>query len=138
MNDLEAVRESMTDDETRGFVALARRDVLPRLHAAGWQMRADGEDGIGMLDRGSLRVIHSIGRELDGQVWAHVSLSRRDKSMPDWAQVRDAWWLFYPDTVGVIVVAPRTEHVNKAEVAHVWGCLNARPLPDFTHGTGSI
>jgi len=135
---IESKRELAEDDETRGYAELARRDIWPRLAAAGWVLRMEGEDGIGCADRGSLRLIHSIAREEDGKVWVHVSCSRRDKSMPDWSQVRDLWWAMYPDTVGVIVVAPRSEHVNRAEVAHVWGCLGERVLPDFTRGTGSI
>lgn len=137
-SEIDAIRAAHQDEETRGHAELARRHIWPRLQLAGWQMRAEGEDGIGLADRGSLRFIHSIARELDGKVWAHVSLSRRDRSMPEWSQVRDVWWAFYPDVAGVIVVAPQTEHVNKAEVAHVWGCLTERAVPDFTHGLATI
>lgn len=137
-----AAQEASQDDETRGFVRLAKRDALPRLVRARWVLRYEGEDGIGCLDlvggKFALRLIHSIAREDDGEVWAHVSLSRRDRIMPTWEQTRDAWWAVYDQTPGVVVVAPRTEHVNIAEVAHVWGCLTRRTVPDFSHGLGTI
>lgn len=141
LDQIEMIQEACQDDETRGFIALAKRDLLPPLLRSGWSWRFEGEDGIGCLDlvrNPQLRLIHTIAREDDGEVWAHVSLSRRDRVMPTWEQTRDAWWLLYGATPGVIVVAPRDEHVNRAEVAHVWGCLTRRTVPDFTHGTGSI
>lgn len=135
---IERQRAESQTEETRGLIGLAQAHILPTVVAQGWVCRYVGEDGLGCFDRGSLRFIHSIAQEEDGRAWAHASLSRRDKSMPEWSQVRDLWWLLYPDVVGIIVVAPRTEHVNKAEVAHVWGCLTERIVPDFTHGLGSI
>lgn len=128
------------DDEVRGYIELARRSAVPRLLKAGWVWRIEGEDGLGIFDlpKRNLRIIHSIARELDEQVWAHVSVSRRDRTMPTWEQTRDAWWLIYDTIPGVIVVAPRDEHVNIAEVSHVWGCLTAPAVPDFTRGGGSI
>lgn len=32
----------------------------------------------------------------------------------------------------------RVDAVNLAEVADVWRCLTRRPIPDFTHGLGTI
>ena len=80
------------------------------------------------------------GRELDGEIWAHVSMSRRDGHMPAWRQMRDTWWeCMGENTQGLIVVAPKSEHVDIAEVAHVWGCLTKpHPIPDFSHGLGTI
>jgi hypothetical protein len=62
---------------------------------------------------------HSVARELDGGVWGHVSVSRQDRSLPSWQQVRDTGWLLYPGRFGIIVVAPQDKHVNISEVAHV-------------------
>lgn len=135
---IEAIAASKQNDTTRGYIDLARNFIQPRIELAGWVCRMEGEDGLGCFDRGSLRLIHSIALEDDGEVWAHVSVSRRDKSMPEWSQMRDVWWLLYDQIPGVIVIAPKTEHVNKAEVSHVWGCLTKRVLPDFTSGLGTI
>jgi hypothetical protein len=111
-----------------------------RLCNDGWTHRERNNDGIGVWDhrdRG-LRILHSLSREADGQVWAHVSVSRRSGLMPSWDQVRDAGWLLYPRRFGIIVVAPKASHVNRAEVGHVWYCLTAASCPDFSHGLGTI
>lgn len=132
------------DDETRGLISLAKVIVIPRLQAARWELRFEGADGLGCWDfcwdlpRKGLRLIHSIAREEDGFPWAHVSVSRRSQVMPTWEQTRDVWRLIYPDVTGVVVIPPATQHVNLAEVSHVWGNLSQPAVPDFTHGLGSI
>jgi hypothetical protein len=111
-----------------------------RLQAAGYVCRRPGADGLGLWvnRKHGLRLIHSEDVEEDHQLWGHVSLSRQDRAFPTWLQVRDANWLIYPDRAGVVVVAPMTTHVNLAEVAHVWTCLTADTVPDFTRGTAMI
>lgn len=106
----------------------------------GWRCRVEGEDGLGIFDhpRANLRFVHSVATELDGETWAHVSVSRRDQKMPTWEQLRDTWRLIYPDVLAVVVIPPEDKHVNLAEVAHAWGCLTKQVLPDFTHNLGSI
>ena len=135
-----AIRERSHDDETRGQIALIRLTAWQRLEACGWVQRVDAVDGLGCWDRpkNGLRLIHSLAREEDGNIWAHVSLSRRDRRMPSWEETADVWRLVYPDVYGVIVVAPESHHVNIAEVAHVWGNLSSQTVPDFTRGVGSI
>jgi hypothetical protein len=128
------------DDETRGLIRLVERGVTPSLKAAGWRCLYPGEDGLGCwahLRRG-LRLIHSVARELDGDCWAHVSVSSRSGFMPSWGQTRDCWRLIYPNLAGVIVIPATDKHVNLAEVAHVWGNLTRPAVPDFTHGLGTI
>jgi hypothetical protein len=72
-------------------------------------------------------------------MWEHISVSRFDDRMPSWEQVRDTFREVAGDTaLGIIVVPPKSEHVNIAEVAHVWHCLSKRPIPDFTRGGRSI
>jgi hypothetical protein len=121
-------------------MALRDRD-LPgqrrRLTGAGWKPNPVSEavvDGLGCWDqcRGhASRLVHSLYRHEDGQVWAHLSLSLSSRLLPSWEQVRDVQWLVYPDLTGVVVVAPPGEHYSIGEVAHVWTCLTARPVPDF-------
>ena len=132
--------EVMADTEARAAVDTGRAAQQDRLRAAGFRCVYDGHDGVGCWDQPKygIRVVHSGMREADGQVWGHVSVSRRDGRLPTWEQVRDAQWMLYPDRAGVVVVAPADQHVNLREVAHVWTCLTAATVPDFTHGLGTI
>jgi hypothetical protein len=116
-------------------------DQAKRLHSAGWRIIEENMDGIGHWRHRGRRagLIHSLARESDGQVWAHVSVSHADNTMPGWYEVRDAGWALYPARFGIIVVAPQDRHVNIANVAHIWYCLTSDAVPpDFSHGLGSI
>lgn len=137
---IEAERERSQDDETRHVIALTEAHATPVLLAARWVVRFAGDDGLGCWDypRKGLRLIHSIARERDGDIWAHVSVSRRDRVMPTWEQTRDVYRLVYPNVFGVIVIPPGDLHVNFAEVAHVWADLSRPAVPDFTRGLGTI
>lgn len=124
------------DDRVRALTAADLPGQAARLAGAGWRQRAEGDDGAGIWDHrraGGLRILHSVTREADGQVWGHVSVSHRSGALPGWYELRDAQWLLYPDRAGLIVVAPRAEHVDLSEVAHAWTCLTASPVPDFRH-----
>ena len=115
--------------------------IEARLRRNRWKCVTPGMDGLGAWQHGArgLGLIHSIAVEQDGQPWEHISLSRKDDAMPSWEQVRDVFHeICGPEALGIIVVPPKSEHVNIAEVAHVWRCLTRRPIPDFTRGTGSI
>lgn len=117
------------------------RVVEIRLQRHHWRLVTPGMDGLGAWQHRArgLGLIHSVGIEADGQMWEHISLSRKDGEMPDWAQVRDIFHeVCGPDALGIIVVPPTSEHVDIAEVAHVFRCLTRRPVPDFTRGSGSI
>ena len=136
----EQKRRAETDPQAQARIAADRPAQQDRLAAGGWRQRYDGTEGLGMWDHPhGRRVIHSVAREDDGELWAHVSCSRRDMSFPSWLETERACWLLYPDLAGVIVVAPRAEHVNLSEVSHVWVKLTGgRPVPDFTHGLRTI
>ena len=120
---------------------VALRAVAARLSRHHWKLVTPGADGLGAWQHNArkLGLIHSIGMEEDGQLWEHISLSRDDGELPTWEQVRDVFHeVCGPDALGIIVVPPKSEHVNLAEVAHCWRCLTRRPIPDFTRGSGSI
>jgi len=117
------------------------RVVEARLKRHRWVCVQRGADGLGAWKHGArgLGLIHSVATEQDGELWEHISLSRTDGNMPTWEQVRDVFReVCGSDALGIIVVPPKSEHVNIAEVAHVWRCLSRRPIPDFTHGRRSI
>lgn len=134
----EAAAEAfLADTEAMGLVARDRPGQVQRLRSAGWRQNEQGPaavDGLGCWDnyRGhARRLVHSLHRHEDGQVWAHLSVSLASGLLPSWEQLRDAQWLLYPDQAGVVVIAPAGEHYSIREVAHVWTCLTSRPLPDF-------
>jgi hypothetical protein len=115
--------------------------IEARLKRHRWKLHTPGGDGLGRWIHGArgLGMIHSVAIESDGELWEHISISRRDGQMPSWEQLRDIFHEISGDeALGIVVIPPKTEHVNIAEVAHVWRCLSRRPLPDFTKGTGSI
>ena len=115
--------------------------VEARLKRNRWVCIQPGADGLGAWEHNArkLTVIHSVAIEEDHELWEHISLSRFDGAMPSWAQTRDIFHeVAGPEALGVIVVPPKSEHVNIHEVAHIWRCLSRRPLPDFRQGTDHI
>jgi hypothetical protein len=113
-----------------------RRIELSAL-AAGWHKDIGGEDG-GMWHLGPLRVIASIGVENDGKAWLHVSCSFA-KGLPEYEDMTAVKRVFIgKDRKAIQVFPAEKEHVNIAEVLHLYSCLEEDSLPDFTHGTGSI
>ncbi len=124
-----------------GRNVLSVTPTLARLKRRGWKQIKAGADGLGAWRHGPrrLHLIHSDALEDDGQLWEHVSFSRDDETMPTWEQTRDAFRdVAGDDATGIVVIPPKSKHVNISEVAHVWRCLTRDVLPDFTHGTGSI
>jgi hypothetical protein len=118
------------------------RAVRARLERYRWKQLKKGADGLGMWQHKArgLNLIHSIGLESDGELWEHLSVSTvSGEKLPSWDQIRNVFHeVAGPEGLGIIVVAPESEHVNLDEVAHVFRCLTRRPLPDFTRGSGTI
>jgi hypothetical protein len=144
MTDAEQLRQAQAarrDDATAEYVERVLQKAIPRLRAHGWRCRQEAGDGLGCWDNrtGHVRLIQSVGREADGHVWSHVSVSHPDTNwVPSWGVTRDAFRLVHPHRTGVIVVPPEEEHVNIAEVMHVWTRLTGSPLlPDF-RGPGGL
>ncbi len=115
----------------------------PRVLPPGWVATQEGIDGtlydaIDGPDTG-LRVIASACLEEDGKWWLHVSASRQAR-IPDWEDLRRVKDIFIGRNVAAIQVLPKqTSYVNiNPFVLHLWHCLDEDPLPDFTHGVGSL
>ena len=86
-----------------------------------------------------LRVIMSGAIEQDGKKWIHVSLSRKSR-MPTYKDITVVKRLFIgADKKALQVLEPESEHANIHPFClHLWHCVDADPLPDFTHGLGTI
>ena len=127
--------------------------ITQRAMQLGWRLVQEGADGASFRRRykgkdHDAQAIVTAARERDGKVWVHVSLSlarvaRVSKTeyvaLPSWAEITRARDDFLgPQAKAVMVVAPKSEHVNISEVHHIWHCPEGDGLPDFTHGTGSI
>jgi hypothetical protein len=144
----------MGDDEVRASRRTAQLLRTPMLRQAGWVRRQESFDGLGMWDhvRRQLRLICSIGRYDDGEIWAHVSVSRADRKVPSWEELRDVKEALFPDRVALQVLPPKSEwytiqegsHSTPApkggysEVLHLWVCLTKRLTPDFRGSAGTL
>jgi hypothetical protein len=114
-------------------------DLLPRVLPAGWaENREAGYDGV--YDSSSLRVIFSAGIEEDGKRWAHVSVSRRDLTIPSWLDLVEVRDIFLGrERLAIQVLAPRSEHYTfgrGTEVLHLWAPLEGTPIPNFLRARG--
>jgi hypothetical protein len=118
-------------------------EVVRKMMRAKWKLEEERHDGASFaVTRKCIDyfVIFSIYKYSDGKTWEHISVSRRDERMPDWDDmvwVKEA--MCGNDAKAIIVIPPRSEHVNIHETCHhIWRCLDGDDLPDFTLGTGSI
>jgi hypothetical protein len=135
--------------ETETFPAITG-PIIKRAMRHGWRLVEEVADGAKFTGGKVVRkqAIVTAARELDGRVWVHLSLSTIRESalsgaqrvvLPDWSSLTFARDDFLgPEAKCLIVVAPKSEHVNLAEVHHLWHCPEGDGLPDFTHGSGSI
>jgi len=113
-------------------------EYVPRILPASWEMVQRSEDGAAFRSADGRVVILSGSREQDGNRWLHVSMSRADR-LPSWEDLRECKELFIGDRVAVQVFPRKAEYVNiHPNVLHLWSCLDAEILPDFTRGSGSI
>jgi hypothetical protein len=123
-----------------GWGQLAYPLPLPGKLPSGWELIETRDDGGRWLNRKDLRiVIASFAIEADGRLWLHTSLSRRGRipSYEDLVYLKRHW--IGDDRKAVMVLPKRSEHVNiHPYVLHLFSCMDEDPLPDFTHGRGSL
>lgn len=87
-----------------------------------------------------LRFIVSVKLEEDGKMWLHASVSRRDKTMPTYDDLRTTKTLCIgDDRTALQVFPPADKHIDLAgplgiEVLHLWSCLAGDVTPDFSAG----
>lgn len=94
-----------------------------------------------------IAVMASIIKLEDGHIWVHGSVSRRDRTIPTYEDMKMMKELvFGPERTAVQIFVPDKEHIdigtklpNPIEVLHLWGRYSKdRWLPDFTQGKGTI
>jgi len=119
----------------------APEKLFPNVLPAHWfelkQVRS--RNGMGFQTVGGLRVLLSVAPEKDGNVWMHASCSREDR-LPSWDDIKEMKDLFVgTQRTAIQVLPPEAEYVNQhPNVLHLWSCLTADVLPDFTRGAGTI
>jgi hypothetical protein len=133
--EIEAVHAAaLADEELQARLKADNPGQCTRLRRAGWVQVRPGKDGAGWYAHPgrNLKLIHSVNREPDGNLWGHFSMSLYGSDMlPSWYDLRDAQWLLYPGLDGIQVVAREDRHYSIAEVLHIWTCLTADVLPAF-------
>lgn len=115
---------------------------LPDPREAGWSEIERVSDGSSYVRRWRGQrwvMIRSVARELDGQLWCHVSASRPDRC-PTWEEVAEVKRDAIGPSLAALQVMPReSDHVNiHPNCLHLFAPLEDWPLPDFTRGTRSI
>jgi hypothetical protein len=118
------------------------KKYLPIILPRGWRMVEEREDGAAYEHdaiSGKKVVILSITEEADGKEWMHASISRRNR-LPDYNDLVELKNIFIgPHRKAVQIFPPMLEHVDIHKFClHLWACLGADPLPDFTRGGKSI
>ena len=92
-----------------------------------------------------LKFLVSEAREKDGRWWLHASVSRRDRTLPTYEDLRSLKELTIgPDRTAIQVFPQAERHIdvgtrlpNPIEVLHLWS-PEEDFLPDFAHGSNSL
>ena len=97
------------------------------------------EDGYAYECFNGLIVIQSEAVEKDGKPWIHTSFSRKSR-IPDYRDIKWVKETFVgKEKIAIQILPIESEHVNIHNFClHLWTPVEHDPLPDFTHGTGSI
>ena len=94
-----------------------------------------------------LFLIVSTERKEDGRLWTHASLSRSDRGIPTYDDLRTLKELaFGPDRTAVQIFPPDDQHIdiagrlpNPVQVLHLWGPQDTGYfLPDMLEGGRSL
>lgn len=86
----------------------------------------DDENCIATWSTPRLGLIINLRTDSAG-IWIHTSVSRRDRRLPTYHQVKRVKRIvFGPDREAVEIHSPVAEHVSLKEVRHLWGLLEGR------------
>lgn len=110
----------------------AWRRWRPRVLPADWYPMEDCASGMGKAYKSAdgLLVLASVRQELDGRLWAHVSVSRRER-LPSWDDLKLVKDLFVGRDRPAYQVLPRArDYVNvHPYVLHLWTPADDGPDP---------
>jgi len=101
-------------------------------------IRAVTEHGF-IADWKGLRLMCTDLREADGKMWRHSSVSRLDRTLPSYDDLKQLKRLCIGDEKTALqVFPPKDKHVDlspliRREVLHLWCCLEGDVTPDFRH-----
>lgn len=89
------------------------------------------------------RVLLSINREADGEVWLHGSVSRADRQIPTYEDLVMLHRDFMRSLLAYQLFVPPDEHYNLTttprEILHLWAPLTGpRRTPDFRSRAGTV
>ena len=117
---------------------------FPEVLPAGWQESPtpygwDRDYNRVYVRRETTRVLVSSARYGDGKSWLHVSVSRQNHTLPSWELMSEVKDVFIgTERTALQVMPPRQQHVNIAEVLHLWHCLDGEVTPDFRAGGETV
>ena len=97
------------------------------------------EDGYAYKCSNGLFVVQSVSMEDDGQGWIHTSFSRKSR-MPEYKDIKYIKEVFIGKGKEAIMVLPCDKyHINIHPFClHLFTPAEKNPLPDFTHGMGTL
>src|SRR2546430_1391268 len=72
----------------------------------------------------SLRVWEDTEIKPDGKLWLHISVSKRNKKMPQWEDLETVRKLFIGDRECYQIFPTEERYVNLGNVLHLWCCLS--------------
>lgn len=127
----------MIDDGTNGLPW--DKSLDPIIVPLGWKCVLRLYDGRRWERTDCLSIIVSLSRESDGRKWLHASVARPDR-LPTYDDLCTLKYIFIGrHRKAIQVFAPESEHVNiNPYCLHLWCRLDGDPLPDFTHGKGTL
>lgn len=118
----------------------AQLSIDPARPPIGWQCTLRSEDGA-KYERilTGQTVIVSEDIEQDGRRWRHFSTAFPNR-LPTWDEFVATKEAFLgAESKAIQVLAPRSQWVNiNPYVLHLFECMDADPLPDFTRGLGTL
>lgn len=114
--------------------------IDPSRPPVGWECMnrsADGAQYRRILTDQTVIISESV--ELDGRRWLHFSTAFPNR-LPTWDEfVATKETFLGAESKAIQVLAPRSQWVNiNPHVLHLFECLDADPLPDFTRGMATL